>query len=212
MKVIAINGSPRAQGNTQLALNRMGERLRARGIEWESIQIGTEAIRGCLDCGGCSRRRDSSCSISDDVVNRTIARMAQADGIVLGSPVYFSGISGQMKSFLDRAFLVATANGGLFRHKVGAAIVAVRRSGASTALDALNHYLSYSEMVVATSNYWNIVHGTAPGDLIADLEGMQILDVLADNLAWLLAMREGASRASLVEPGAEKKIYTNFVR
>jgi multimeric flavodoxin WrbA len=212
MRVVAINGSPRANGNTQRMLDRMGKSLQKQGIQFEIIHVGNKAIRGCLDCGGCSRRKDSSCSITDDIVNSSIRKMIEADGIVLGSPVYFSGISGQMKSFLDRVFLVASENGGLFRHKVGAAMVAVQRSGGSAALDGLNHYLAYSEMLIATSNYWNIVHGTNPGDLSADLEGMQIVDVLAENFAWLLAMRDEISRTSRPEPKASVKVNTSFIR
>jgi len=212
MQVVAINGSPRADGNTQTMLSRVGEKLEEQGIPCEIIRIGSEMIRGCLDCGGCFERKNRCCVVSSDIVNFVVAKMAYADGIILGSPVYFSGVPGQMKSFLDRVFYIADANGGLFRHKVGAALVAVRRSGGSAALDSLNHYLSYSEMLIASSHYWNIVHGTNPGDSVADGEGMQIVDVLVKNFSWLLRMRENALYASLPEPEAVERVVTSFIR
>jgi multimeric flavodoxin WrbA len=211
MKVIAINGSPRAEGNTYGALRRLGERLGAEGIGYEIIQVGDKAVRGCISCGACGKRKDGKCAFGDDPVNEALAKMREADGIVLGSPVHYSGVAGAMKCFLDRAFYVAGANGGLFRHKVGAALVAVRRSGGSSALDGLNHYLTISEMIVATSNYWDIVHGARPGELSQDEEGLQVVDVLAANLAWILKMREAAG-PSVPEPAAVRKVYTNFVR
>lgn len=211
MKVTAINGSPNAEGNTYGALARMGEVLRAADIEFEILHVGGKAIRGCTGCGSCGKRRDGTCVFADDPVNESIAKMRDSDGIVLASPVYYSGVAGTMKCFLDRAFFVAGASGGLFRHKVGAALVAVRRSGGSSTLDCLNHYLTYSEMLVATSNYWNIVHGMNPGEVEEDAEGMQIVEVLARNIAWMLKMRE-ATRLSLPEPAKERKVYTNFIR
>jgi len=211
MKVIAINGSPKKDGNCGRSLVRLGKALEKEGIALEVLQVGGEAIRGCTACGTCGRKRDGTCVFADDAVNGGIRKMSEADGIVLASPVYYSGAAGTMKSFLDRACYVAGASGGLFRHKVGAALVSVRRSGGSSALDCLNHYLTYSEMIVATSNYWNIVHGAKPGEAEQDAEGMQIVDVLAANLAWILKMRE-ATRASLPEPPRADKVFTNFIR
>jgi len=210
MKVIAINGSPRAEGNCGRALVRLGAELEKGGIGFEVVHVGDKAIRGCIACGSCSKRGDGKCVFGDDIVNETVAGMAAADGVVLASPVYYSGVAGTMKSFLDRAFYVAGA-GALYRHKVGAALVAVRRSGGSSTLDCLNHYLSYSEMVVATSNYWNIVHGRAGGEMEQDGEGLQIVDVLARNLAWILRMRE-ATKDSVAPPPRATKVMTNFVR
>jgi len=210
MKVVAINGSPKAEGNCARALSRLGSTLSREGIGFEEVRVGGAAIRGCTACGSCSKRGDGKCVFSDDPVNETVAKMAAADGIVLASPVYYSGVAGTMKCFLDRAFYVAGA-GALYRHKVGAALVAVRRSGGSSTLDCLNHYLSYSEMIVATSNYWNIVHGLVPGEVDRDAEGGQIVDVLAANLAWLLKMRE-ATKGSLPPPPRAAKVMTNFVR
>jgi multimeric flavodoxin WrbA len=211
MNVIAINGSPRERGNCNNALSRLGERLKAEGIGFEIVQVGDKAIRGCIGCGSCGKTADGKCVFKDDLVNETIARMREADALVLASPVYYSGVAGTMKCFLDRAFYVAGSSGALFRHKVGAALVAVRRSGGSSTLDCLNHYLTYSEMIVATSNYWNIVHGAADGEVEKDAEALQIVDVLADNLAWILKMRE-AAKGSVSEPEKARKVFTSFVR
>ncbi len=145
------------------------------------------------------------------IFNFRLQQIKEADGIILGSPVYYAGIAGTMKCFLDRAFYVAGANGGLFRQKVAAAVVAVRRTGGSVTFDSLNHYLTYSEMILATSNYWNITHGRAPGEVLQDGEGVQIMDVLGQNMAWLLKMRE-ATKASLPGPAKVDKIYTHFIR
>ncbi len=211
MKVIAINGSPKHDGNTWHALTGVGLQLHENGIEFEIIHIGNKAVRGCMACGTCANNKDEKCSISTDPVNEWIQQIKEADGIILGSPVYYAGIAGTMKCFLDRAFYVAGVNGGLFRQKVAAAVVAVRRTGGSTTFDSLNQYLTYSEMILATSNYWNISHGRTPGEVLQDGEGVQIMDVLGRNMAWLLKMRE-ATKASLPPPAQVEKIYTHFIR
>jgi multimeric flavodoxin WrbA len=211
MKVVAINGSPRKDGNTAHALKIVGECLLKQGIELEIIQVGDKTIRGCIACGTCAKNKDERCSHTSDCVNDSIQIMKEADGIVIGSPVHYSGVGGTMKSFLDRAFYVSGCNGGLFRHKVGAAVTAVRRSGGSSALDCLNHYLMYSEMIVASANYWNIVHGRTPGEMLQDLEGVQTLEVLGNNMAWLLKMRE-ETKESIPAPERVNKVYTHFIR
>ena len=137
--------------------------------------------------------------------------MKEADGIILGSPVHYAGIPGTMKSFLDRAFYVASSNNSLFRHKVGAGVVAVRRTGGIAVFQQLNNFINYSEMVVPTSNYWNIAHGTAPGEVIQDSEGMQIMSVLGKNMAWVMKSLD-ASKDIVKESEAENKIFTNFIR
>ncbi len=210
MKVIAINGSPHKEGNCFHALSRLGGVLNGEGIDFEILHIGGKVIRGCTACGTCGKRQDGTCLYGEDGVDEAVAAMRGADGLVLASPVYYSGVAGTMKSFLDRCFYVAGASGSLFRHKVGAALVAVRRSGGSSTLDCLNHYLNYSEMLVATSSYWNIVHGRKPGEVEQDLEGVQILDVLARNLAWMLKMRE-QSQAGLPPPPKEPKVMMSFI-
>ena len=211
MKVIAINGSPKKEGNTAQALRMVGDELTAAGIDFEILHIGHKLIHGCKACGTCAEKRDEKCSITTDDLNQWIQQLKEADGIILGAPVYYSGIPGTMKSFLDRLFYVSGANGGFFRHKVGAAVVAVRRTGGSVTFDSLNHYLTYSEMVLATSSYWNVIHGRNPGEVIQDAEGNQIMRVLGKNMAWLLKMKE-ATAGVVPAPEAERKVVTNFIR
>jgi len=211
MKVVAINGSPNKNGNTHHALNLVGAKLQENGIDFEIIHIGHKAIRGCISCGLCRKNQDEKCSIATDVVNDSIQQMKNADGIILGAPVHYSGIPGTMKSFLDRAFVVSGNNGGLFRHKVGAAVVAVRRTGGSSTLDGLYHYLAYTEMLLATSNYWNVIHGRTAGEVGQDAEGVQIMEVLGNNMSWLLKMRE-QTKNTLPAPQPVLKIMTNFIR
>lgn len=210
MKVAAFNGSPNKEGNTYHALRIVADELGKEGIETEIIHVGNKLIRGCLACGKCRKNRDERC-VTRDEVNEWIMKMKEADGIILGSPVHFSSISATMKAFLDRAFYVAGNNGGLFRHKVGAAVVAVRRSGGLPAVDQLNHYLSYAEMIIPTSNYWNVIHGTAPGEALQDEEGVQIMRILGRNMAWLLKLVANGE-GSVEEPRRERKVYTNFIR
>lgn len=211
MKVVAINGSPHKEGNTYHALMGVGKQLQENNIDFEIIHIGNKAVRGCLACGKCAKNRNEKCVIATDPVNGWIQQMKEADGIIIASPVYYAGIPGTMKCFLDRAFYVSGSNDNLFRHKVGAAVVALRRTGGSATFDSLNHYLNYSEMILATSNYWNITHGAAPGETLQDGEGVQIMEVLGRNMAWLLKMREQTKE--LVEvPAFVDKVYTNFIR
>jgi multimeric flavodoxin WrbA len=211
MKVIAVNGSPRKEGNTFHALNMVGNELEAQGIEFEILHIGHKMIHGCIACYNCAKNRDEKCNIKTDDLNQWVQQLKEADGIILGSPVYYSGIAGTMKSFLDRIFFVASSNGGMFRHKIGAAVVSVRRSGGSSTLDSLNHYLTYSEIVVATSNYWNVIHGAASGEVEKDDEGKQIMSILGKNMAWLLKMKN-ATTGTIEPPQKEMKVATNFIR
>jgi multimeric flavodoxin WrbA len=211
MKVIAINGSPHKEGNTFHALNMVGDELKAAGIEFEIIHIGNKPIHGCMACNKCAVNKDEKCSQKTDIVNDCIQQMKEADGILIASPVYYSGIAGTMKCFLDRTFYVAGTNGNLFRHKVGAALVAVRRSGGSATLDSMNHYITYSEMVVATSSYWNIIHGRSAGEVEMDAEGKQIMQTLGRNMAWILKMKE-ATKDSIIAPEKVMKVMTNFIR
>ncbi len=209
MKVIAINGSPRKEGNTATALAMVGEELKKEGIQFEIITIGHKLIHGCIGCYVCAKNQDEKCVFKDDIVNETIQKMKEADGIIIGSPVYFSGIAGTMKSFLDRAFVVAGTNGGLFRGKVGASVVAVRRSGGTMTFNSLNHYLNYCEMSIASSNYWSIIHGLAPKEAEQDSEGVQIMRVLGKNMAHILKSRGDKTPLPY---DREEKIYMNFIR
>lgn len=211
MKVLAINGSPKTEGNTASALKLLLGEVEKKGIETQLITIGNKSIRGCIGCGRCGEEKNGRCIAFDDIVNELLPRMAEADGIVVGSPVYFSGINGTLKSFLDRAFFVSWVNGGLMRMKIGAAVVALRRSGGSMAIAQLDKYFQISEIMTAGSCYWNIVHGFAPGEMEQDAEGLHIVKTLGKNLAWLLELaRQGDGR--VVPPPFESGAMTNFIR
>ncbi|MEW9121537.1 MAG: flavodoxin family protein [Thermotaleaceae bacterium] len=211
MKVVAFNGSPHKEGNTYHAIRIVTDELEKEGIETEIIQVGNHAVRGCMGCGGCVKNGDEKCVITTDPVNEWIQKMKESDGIILGSPVHYSGVGGTMKSFLDRAFFVAGVNKSLLRHKVGTAVVAVRRSGGLPAFEQLNNFIHYSEMVIPTSNYWNVIHGNRPGEALQDEEGVQIMRVLGKNMAWLLKIID-KGKGCIQEPERERKAYTNFVR
>ena len=211
MRVVAINGSPRKEGNTYHALKMVGSKLEEQGIEFEILHVGNKEVHGCLACGKCRKNQDEKCGITTDPLNDWIQILKDADGIILSSPVYFAGVAGTMKCFLDRLFYVSNSNGGFFRHKVGAAVVAVRRSGGSSTLDSLNHYLTYSEMMLATSCYWSIIHGTNPGEVVQDGEGVQIMEMLGESMAWQLKMRE-ATKESIPAPAKKQKVMTSFIR
>ena len=211
MKTVAFNGSPNKNGNTFHALQMVLDVLAQEGIETEMVHVGNKAIRGCLACGQCIKHRNERC-IQDDEVNEWIQKMKTADGILIGSPVHFSAIGGTMKSFLDRAFYVTGVNGGMLRHKVGAAVVAVRRSGGIPTFNQLNTFLNYAEMLVPSSNYWNVIHGTRPGEVVKDEEGQQIMRVLGRNMAWMLKCIEAGHAAGINPPELEPKVMTNVVR
>jgi len=211
MQVVAFNGSPKPNGNTAAAIQLVASELEAAGIAVTMVQVGSQLIRGCIACGKCIKNQNERCVIETDEVNAWLQLMKGADGILLGSPVHFASVGGTMKSFLDRAFYVCAVNGSLLRHKVGAAVVAVRRSGGVTTFDDLNHYINYAEMIMPGANYWNVIHGTRPGDTVNDGEGEQIMRTLGRNLAWLLKLI-AHGRAEVPAPAAENKIFTNFVR
>ncbi|MCB2293380.1 flavodoxin family protein [Clostridium algoriphilum] len=211
MKVLALNGSPNKNGNTYEAIKAVAIELEKENIEVEIIHVGNKVIRGCLACGGCSRNMNERCVIKNDEVNEWIQKMSKADGIILGSPVHYAAIAGTMKSFLDRAFLVTSVNGGMLRHKVGASVVAVRRAGGVPVFDQLNNYINYSEMAMPTSNYWNVVFGNAQGEATQDKEGMQIMSVLGKNMSWLMKLVE-LGKDKVEEGKSEEKIFMNFIR
>lgn len=211
MKVVAFNGSPNAEGNTYHALSMVANEIEKEGIEVEIIHIGHKIIRGCMGCGRCAANLNERCVYHADEVNIWIQKMKEADGILLGSPVYFSSIAGTMKSFLDRAFFVCAVNDNLLRHKVGASVVAVRRSGGVITFQQLNNYITFAEMLMPASNYWNVIHGNAPGEVFKDEEGVQIMRVLGQNMAWLLKLNE-QGKQSVSEPVQEEKMATNFIR
>ncbi|MGE5342840.1 MAG: flavodoxin family protein [Candidatus Omnitrophota bacterium] len=186
MKVIAINASSRKDGNTALLINRVLKELENEGIQTEMIQLGGHALRGCMACRKCFENKNKRCVIDTDIVNECIAKMSEADGILLGSPTYFSNVTSEMKALIDRSGYVAKANGELFKRKVGAAVVAVRRAGAVFAFDAINHFFTISQMIIPGSSYWNVAIGRDIGEVENDQEGMRTMDVLGQNMAWLL--------------------------
>jgi multimeric flavodoxin WrbA len=186
MKVVAFNGSARRGGNTAILLGKVIAELHQEGIETELVEMSGVRIHGCLACRECSARKDGRCAQKNDVGNEYIAKMEAADGILLGSPTYVTDVSPEIKALIDRACLVSGANGGMFRRKVGAAVVAVRRAGAIHAFDTLNHFFQISEMIVPGSCYWNIGIGRNPGDVEKDEEGIRTMQVLRRNMAWLL--------------------------
>ena len=211
MKVVALNGSPNKNGNIYEAIKAVSVELKKENIEVEIIHVGNKVIRGCLACGGCSRNMDEKCVIKNDEVNEWIQKMKQADGIIIGSPVHYAAIAGTMKSFLDRAFLVTSVNGGMLRHKVGVSVVAVRRAGGVPVFDQLNNYINYSEMAMPTSNYWNVVFGNEPGEATKDEEGMQIMSILGKNMSWLMKLVD-LGKDNIKESKGEDKIFMNFIR
>lgn len=211
MKVIAFNGSPKEKGNTYQAIKMVTDELEKEGIDVEIVHVGNKIIRGCMACNWCAKNQCERCVNDEDEVNEWIQKMKEADGIILGSPVHYSSIAATMKAFLDRAFYVTSVNGSLLRHKVGAAVVAVRRSGGVTTFDQLNNYINYSEMLMPTSSYWSVIHGLKPGQVTEDAEGIQIMRVLGKNMAWLMKLVENGKNI-VKAPEKEGKIFTNFVR
>ena len=212
MKLIAINGSPKENGNTAQALQVLLGEVQKKGIETELVTIGNKMIHGCIACGKCREVQNGTCiGFPNDAVNELMPKLNAADAIVLGSPTYFAGINGTMKSFLDRVFYVSLANGGLFRLKYGAAIVVLRRGGGTAAFDELNKYFQIAEMTIASGCYWTAIHGRVPGEVTQDFEGLRILRVQGKNLAYLLQLAEhGKNHVSL--PEREEPVSTNFIR
>ncbi len=186
MKVVAFNGSARKNGNTAILLNYVLGELKKEGIETEMIQLAGQKIHGCLACYKCFKNKDKQCAVKDDVANDCIRKMIEADGILLGSPTYFSGVTTEMKALIDRAGFVARANGDMFMRKVGAAVVAVRRGGEIHAFDSINHFFLIEQMIVPGSIYWNMGFGREKGEVEKDEEGIRTMKVLGQNMAWLL--------------------------
>jgi multimeric flavodoxin WrbA len=186
VKVVAFNGSPRTEGNTAILIKHVLNALQEEGIETEFIQLGGQMIHGCTACGTCAKLQNKECKIVNDNVNLYIQKMAEADGIILGSPTYFSMMTPELKALIDRAGYVGMYNGHLFKRKVGAAVVAVRRTGAMPTFDAINHFFLISEMIVPGSSYWNVGVGRKVGEVENDAEGVKTMQNLGKNMAWLL--------------------------
>jgi multimeric flavodoxin WrbA len=187
MKVIAFNGSPRKKGNTAMLINSVFDELQKEGIETEFLQLGGKDIKGCLGCMKCFELQNNTCvTRKDDIFNEYFQKMIEADGIIIGSPTYFSNVSSEVKALIDRAGLVSIANGYLIKHKVGAAVVAVRRAGATDAFDAINKFFLINQVIVPGSIYWNMGFGSNEEEVRDDEEGMNTMKVLGENMAWLL--------------------------
>ena len=207
MKVLLLNGSPHEKGCTYTALMEMAGQFQKRGVETELFWIGNGPVRGCIDCKSCWGK--GRCVFDDDCVNRLIEKITACDGRVIGTPVYFGGIAGGLKCVLDRVFYDAKR---LLSGKPAAGVVSCRRGGAGSTFDQLNKYFTISSMPVASSQYWNSVHGDAPEEVRADLEGMQTLRLTADNMTWLLRSIQ-AARAAGVEPyEREVRVKTSFYK
>lgn len=186
MKVVAINGSPRRNGNTGILIGEAFKILNAEGIETEPIQLGNKPVHGCTACVKCKEIQNGKCHIKNDHLNYCIEKMVEADGIIMGSPVYFADVTTEIKALIDVAGYVTRANGHLLKRKVGAGIIAVRRGGALHAFETINNFFLINQMIVPGSSYWNFVIGRDPGDVLNDAEGMQTIKTLAENMAWLL--------------------------
>jgi multimeric flavodoxin WrbA len=186
MNVVAFNGSARRKGNTALLLQTVTEVLEQEGIQTATIDLAGKAVQGCIACMKCHRHKDRRCNVNTDFLNECLAHMDAADGILLGSPTYFADVSTEMKALIDRAGMVAKANGDMFQRKVGAAVVAVRRAGAIHAFDTMNHFFLIGQMIVPGASYWNIGIGLDRGDAAADSEGIQTMQTLGRNMAWLM--------------------------
>ena len=186
MKVVAFNGSGRKDGNTAILLNTVLEEIAKEGIETELIQLAGKAPQGCIACYKCFENKDQKCAVTKDRLNEYLAKIIEADGILFGSPVYFADATAGIKALIERCGMVSTANGGLFKRKVGAAVAAVRRAGAIHTSDTLNHLFQHQQMIIVGSSYWNLGIGRDPGQVKDDAEGIRTMQTLGQNMAWLL--------------------------
>lgn len=206
MKVILVNGSPHKQGCTYTALKEIKKTLEKNGIETEEFWLGNKPTAGCIGCGSCIET--GKCFV-DDKVNEFLEKVPSADGFVFGTPVHFASGSGVITSFMDRVFY---GRRNLFKNKLAACIVSCRRGGATSTFDQINKYFAMNNMPIVTSQYWNMVHGSKPEDVLKDEEGMQTMRTLANNMAWLLKCIEAGKNSGIKEPENEKIIQTNFIR
>ncbi len=205
MKVLMINGSPHAEGNTYVALHEMEKIFADAGIETEIVQVGNQAVRGCIACGGCAKK--GHC-VFEDIVNETAPKFEECDGLVVGTPVYYASANATLVAFLDRLFYSTHFNKTM---KVGAAVAAARRGGLSATFDELNKYFTITGMPIASSQYWNSIHGRTPGEAAGDEEGLQTMRTLAQNMTFLMkSIALGKEAYGL--PKKEDLVHTNFIR
>ncbi|MDD4870284.1 MAG: flavodoxin family protein [Kiritimatiellae bacterium] len=191
MKVVAFNGSARKDGNTAIMIKEVFTELEKEGIKTELVQLAGEKINGCVACYKCFQNKNKRCAVDDDIINKCIEKMIEADGIILASPTYFADCSAQMKALIERTGMASRANNDMFKRKIGAAVVAVRRGGAMHVFDSINHFFTIGQMIIVGSSYWNIGVGREIGDVEKDDEGMQTMNTLGKNMAWLLKKLHG---------------------
>jgi len=198
MKVLGINGSPRKGGNTELLLKEVFKPLEAKGIKTEIFQIGGKKLNGCIACMKCRKAADGRCHQKNEVINECIKKMLKADAIIIGSPVYFADLTSDIKNLIDVAGYAIRGAGNPLKHKIGAAVIAVRRAGAIHAFDSINHFFLINEMIIPGSSYWNIAIGREKGEVLKDEEGMRTMRVLGENMAWLLEKTKDKSKKTKV--------------
>jgi len=191
MRVVAFNGSSRKDGNTAILLNLVLDELKKEDIETELIQLAGETLSGCIACYRCRENKDQKCAVINDRVNEYIAKMKQAQGILLGSPTYISDMTANMKALIERSTFVSRGNGDMFKRKVGAAIISVRRAGSTHVLSSINYFFLINQMIIPGSSYWNMGIGRNPGEVKNDAEGIQTMKTLGQNMAWLLKKLSG---------------------
>ena len=204
MKALLINGSPHEHGCTDTALREVAKTLSECGVEPEILWLGSGPVRDCIACHAC--RKAKKCAFNDDIVNEIIAKAAECDGFVFGTPVYYAHPSGRVLSVLDRVFFAGSK---AFAHKPGAAVASARRGGTTASLDVLNKYFTIAQMPVVSSSYWNMVHGNSPEEVLQDAEGLQTMRNLGRNMAWLM---QCIARSGLPAPETERGAWTNFIR
>ena len=208
MKVLMLNGSPHEKGCTYTALSEVAGELNQAGIETEIMHVGGGTVHGCMGCGACGKL--GKCIYSDDKVNEAVEKMRQSDGLIVGSPVHYASAGGAITSFLDRFFYSGSSAAA---HKPGAAVASARRAGTTATLDQLNKYFMITQMPVVSSQYWNMVHGNKPEEVLQDLEGLQIMRTLGRNMAWMIKCIEAGKAAGITPPaGREERARTNFIR
>ncbi|MFH0862173.1 MAG: flavodoxin family protein [Candidatus Altiarchaeota archaeon] len=191
LKVVAFSGSARMDGNTSILVKRVFAELEKGGISTELVQLAGKPVRGCIACYKCFENKDRRCAVGGDIINECIGKMLEADAVILATPTYFADASPEIMALVGRAGMVARANGHMFARKPGAAVIAVRRAGATHAFDSLNHFFTISQMIIVGSSYWNIGIGREAGEVMKDEEGMKTMEVLGQNMAWLLKRING---------------------
>lgn len=206
MKVLLVNGSPKPNGNTNRALTEIAMVLKEEGIDSEILQVGNAVKHGCVGCGGCAGK--GRCVFDDDIVNEALAKMEEADGLIVGTPVYFASPAGSLISFLDRFFYAGKS----FAHKPAAAIAVARRAGTVASFDVINKYFTIRQMPVVSSRYWNDAFGQKPLQVEQDEEGMQIMRILGRNMAWMLKVIDLGKKNGIMPPEMEQVQSTNYIR